>query len=57
MIETVKNTIRDAKMEFRRMLPELITQKCESLQAKLKAAIKRLRGSILNVKEYCSFNE
>jgi len=39
------------------MLPELITQKCESLQAKLKAAIKRLSDPILNVKEYCSFNE
>jgi hypothetical protein len=28
VIDTVKNTIRDVKNEFRRMLPELITQMC-----------------------------
>jgi len=39
------------------MLPGLITEKCEKLQTKLKAAIKRLSEKLFSVKEYCSFNE
>jgi effector-binding domain-containing protein len=51
IIEYVKDTIKKVKSNFRIMLPELITQKCESLQAKLKAAIKRLSDPIFTVKD------
>jgi ribosomal protein S18 len=33
------------------MLPGLITEKCEKLQTKLKAAIKRLSEKLFSVKE------
>lgn len=51
VIEYVKDTIKKVKNNFRNMLPELITHKCESLQAKLKAAIKRLSDPIFTVKD------